>query len=97
MGLLIFILKLILVLVITALPAVPFVLEYITLKRDQEQKISFKRLRVLLYTLGYLIVATILLCFIDGLITWLRDLPVLKQVLYRHDLPLGEQGRSNWT
>ncbi|MBQ3055407.1 MAG: hypothetical protein IJC88_04810 [Oscillospiraceae bacterium] len=80
MGLLIFILKLILVLVITALPAVPFVLEYITLKRDQEQKISFKRLRVLLYTLGYLIVATILLCFIDGLITWLRDLPVLKQV-----------------
>lgn len=81
MNVLLFLLKVLAVLLLTLLPALPFYLEYRTLKRDQEKKISFKRLRILIYTLAYLVLGTVVLCFVGDLIEWLQGLPLIGQLI----------------
>ncbi len=80
MKILMVLFKVLLILAIALLPAIPFLLEYRTLRCDRERKISYKRFRIVVYTFLYLIVATVLMCFVDALIVWLRNLPVLSVI-----------------
>lgn len=77
MGFLIFLLKTVFILAAIGLMALPFVMEYKTFCRDKKNKISYKRFRTLVYTVVYVIVATIALYLLKQVILWLESLPFI--------------------
>ena len=61
--------------------AVPFLLEYVAYRRDRAKKICYKRFRVIVYTAGYLIVITIVLCLLTDLLSLLGSLPLVQSIV----------------
>lgn len=69
------------VLIMTAVLALPFILEYIAYRRDRAKGICYKRFRVILYTAGYIVVATIVLCLINDILSWLGSLAFVQNIV----------------
>lgn len=67
-------LKSLFILATILLMVVPFALEFYTFRRDKEKKISYKRLRILIYTAVYVIAITIALYLVKELTLWLEKL-----------------------
>lgn len=56
----------------------PFAEKFATYRRDKEKKISYKRLRIVLYSLVYIVAVTVALCFLQDLLQWLENLAVVQ-------------------
>ncbi len=64
--------KALFLLAMVGLMAAPFVMEFLSFRRDTEKKISYKRFRLLVYTGVYIIAVTVALTFWEGLVQWLE-------------------------
>lgn len=60
------------------LMAMPFVLEFCVFLRDKEKKISYKRFRVVIYTVIYIIGITAAMYLLKETILWLEGLSAVK-------------------
>ncbi len=78
-----FILKLLFILGTTALMVLPIVLEFCTFHRDKKKKISYKRLRLVIYTLVYVIAITLALYLLKEVILWLEGLAAIQWLANR--------------
>ncbi|MCD7784341.1 MAG: hypothetical protein LUH18_01950 [Oscillospiraceae bacterium] len=66
--------KVLIILAATLLMAAPFLMEYQTFKHDKKKKISYKRFRIVVYTIIYAIAVTILLAVLTDIYAWFRNL-----------------------
>ena len=87
MGFLIFLLKALFILAAIGLMAIPFVMEYKTFCRDKKNKISYKRFRILIYTVIYVVAVTIALYLLKNVILWLGSLPFMQWIGARIAVP----------
>ena len=78
MDFLIFVLKVLFILAIVLLMASPIALEFSTFRRDKKNKISYKRLRIIIYTVIYAVLVTILLYLLKELLLWAESLSFIK-------------------
>ncbi len=62
------------------LMSAPFLLEYLTFKRDKEKKISYKRFRIVVFTLIYVIGVTVALYLLKEVALWLESLKLVKWI-----------------
>ena len=73
MELLTFILKLLLILLALFVLAVPFLMEYLRFFGDKAKKISYKRFRIVIFTLTYIVAVTVLLYVFKELLVALES------------------------
>lgn len=73
--------KILIILVTILLMALPFIAEFFTFRRDKKKKILYKRLRVLIYTVAYVIVVTIILYLIKEIFLWVESLSAIKWIV----------------
>lgn len=81
------VLKLVLMLALVALIAVPFLAEYLSFRKDKKNKISYKRFRILVFTVVYAVLVTVALFFLKELLLWLGSLSVVQWVSARLAVP----------
>ncbi len=81
MEILKFILKSLFILATVIIMAAPFLLEIFTYKRDKENKISYKRFRVLIFTVIYVIGVTIALFFVKKLLDSIAALSFVQWII----------------
>ncbi len=72
--------KILVILAMILLMALPFIVEYFTFRRDKNKKISYKRFRIVIYTAVYVLAATIALYFLKELILWLETLTLVRWI-----------------
>lgn len=70
--------KLIIILAMLFLMALPFFAEFLTFHQDKNKKITYKRFIVVVYTGIYVIAITIALCLLKDLILWLGSLSFVQ-------------------
>lgn len=75
------VIKVIIILAATLLPALPFVAEYFTFRSDEDKKISYKRFRLVVYTGIYVIAVTVALLLLKELVLWLEAQPLVQWVV----------------
>ena len=80
MKLLMLIVKSLIILAMILLMAAPFLMEYFTFVREKSKKISYRRTRMLIYTLVYTFVVTIVLNLIVGFFTWFEKLSFIVRL-----------------
>ena len=68
------VLKSLLILATVFVMALPFILEFATFGRDKDKKISYKRFRMLVFALVYVIAITVVICVWKDLMAWLGSL-----------------------
>ena len=80
-------LKVLFILASVILMAAPFLFEAFTFSRDKEKKISYKRFRMVIYTLVYVIVITVALYLLKEIVLWLESLSFIKWISQKIALP----------
>ena len=76
-------LKVLFILASVIVMAAPFLLEFGTFASDRKKKISYKRFRVVVYTLIYVIGVTIALYLLKEFILWLESLSAVKWLVQK--------------
>ncbi len=92
MKFLIVLIKILLILAMVLFMALPFITEFYTFRRDKNKKITYKRFRIVVYSIVYIIAVTIALYFLKevlsvlgmpALIQWLiKKLSVVNRTVY---------------
>lgn len=77
------VLKSLFILAAIILMVAPFALEFYTFRRDKEKKITYKRFRVVVYTVVYFIVITAALYLLKEFILWLESLSFIQWITSR--------------
>lgn len=75
-----FILKIAFILAMVLLMALPFIVEFVTFRRDKSKKISYKRFRIVAYTGVYTTVITFALYFLKEVILWAEVQPFVQRL-----------------
>ncbi len=70
--------KILLILAMVLLMALPFVMEFFTFRKDKKKKITYKRFRIVVYTAVYIIAVTIALYLLKEFVLWLETLSFIK-------------------
>ena len=73
-------LKLLFVLVMAILPAVPFLLEYSSFRRDAAKNSASRRFWRVIFAAGYIVLMTVLLAFLDRAVAWLGSLSFVQRL-----------------
>lgn len=81
MELLKFIIKSLFILATIIFMAAPLALEFYTFRRDKENKISYKRFRIVIYTAIYVVAITITLLLFKEFILWLESLSFVQWIV----------------
>ena len=76
-----FIVKLIFILIMAAVPAVPFVLENISFRRECVKKAGYRRFWLVAWTILYIILITIALSLIQKFLVWLGSVSFIRQIV----------------
>ncbi len=76
-----FVIKSLIILAMILLMVAPFALEFFTFRRDKEKKITYKRFRIVLYTLVYVILITIALFLLKELMLWLETTSFIQWIV----------------
>ncbi len=83
--------KVLIMLAFVLVMALPFFLEYWTFNRDKENKISYKRFRMVLYTLGYMFVITFVICLLKDYLGKISELEFVKWLADKIALKIDEK------
>ena len=75
------ILKILLILAMVFLMALPFIVEFYTFRRDKDKKITYKRFRIVVYTAVYILAVTIALYLLKEFILWLETLSFIQWIV----------------
>ena len=59
----------------------PIALEFYTFKRDKDKQISYKRFRLVVYTIIYVIAITVLLFLLKEFVLWLETITFIKLIV----------------
>ena len=78
MQFLIFVSKILLIAAFLLLMAFPFLLEYLGFKRDKKNKISYKRFRIVVFTLIYVVLITVAMYLLKEVILFIEGLQVVS-------------------
>ncbi len=73
--------KILVIFAATLLMAAPFGMEYLTFKGDKRRKMSYKRFRVVIYTIIYAVLVTILLAVVTDICYWFRSLSWVQWIV----------------
>lgn len=76
-------LKILFIIAMLLLMAVPFAMEYFTFHRDKENKITYKRFRVLVYTGIYFVAITIAMYLLKEFFIWLQAQNFMQWLIIR--------------
>ncbi len=74
MGLLIFVLKVLFMLGAVTIAFLPLLIDYVSFRKDVKKGISYKRFRLVIYTLVYTVAVTLALYFFKEIWAWLSGL-----------------------
>lgn len=69
------------------LMALPFLIEFWGYKKEDEEKVSYKRFRLLLYTVLYTLVITVLLFILKEVGVWFKGLSLVKKLAAAVSIP----------
>ncbi len=83
MELLIVILKILLILGTVLLMAAPVFIEYLSFKKDKKNAISYKRFRIVVFSLIYLIAVTLVLYIFKEIVLWFGNLSFVQWIADR--------------
>lgn len=72
------VLKLLLMIALVVLVAAPFLAEYLSFRKDRKKKMSYKRFRIVLFTVFYAIAVTVALVFLTKLINWIGSFSLIQ-------------------
>ena len=75
-----FLIKMLIILAMVLLMAVPFIVEFFTFRRDKSKKITYKRFRIVIYTVVYIIAITIVLYLLKEFVLWLETLSFVRWI-----------------
>lgn len=78
MNVLWFLLKILILLGLTALVAFPLFAEYLSFRKDKENKITYKRFRIFVYAAVYFIAITVVLVLLKDLLIWVKSWSVMQ-------------------
>ncbi len=78
---LIFLIKILLILAAIAIMAFPLFVEYRRFKNNAKKGISYKRFRIIVFTLVYIIAVTLALRIVKDLLIWFESLEFIKQII----------------
>lgn len=87
MKILVFLLKILLMIGSVCLAAAPLFFEYRSFRKDKEEKITYKRFRVLVFTAVYFIVVTILMTALKDLLLEIRSWSAIDWICKNLALP----------
>lgn len=87
MKFIIILLKIILMLALVLLVASPLIFEYLSFRKDKKNEITHKRLRVLLFTVLYFIVISIVLIAVKDLLVWIESWKLIKWLANKASIP----------
>ncbi|MBE6660323.1 MAG: hypothetical protein E7605_02860 [Ruminococcaceae bacterium] len=73
--------KVVIILAMILLMALPFLMEFFTFYLDKSKKISYKRFRIVIYTAVYVVAITIALYFLKGFFSWLESLSFVQWIV----------------
>ncbi len=73
--------KTVLILAVVLCMAVPFLIECHRFSRDKERKISYKRLRVVIYTGIYIVAVTVAMYFLKEVLLWLEGTSFIQWIV----------------
>ena len=74
-------LKSLLILAMILLMALPFILEFFTMRSDKKNKISYKRFRMVVYTGVYILLMTIAMYLLKELFLWLETQSFIQWIV----------------
>lgn len=80
MEFLAFLIKSFVILALVLLMSAPFAIEFYSFRKDKDNKISYKRLRILLCTFGYICVVTLILYLFKEIGLWLQSLAFVQWI-----------------
>lgn len=83
MELLFFLVKCLVILASVLLMAAPIVFEYFSFQKDKEDRISYKRLRILLCAIGYFWLVTLVLYLFKEIGLWLETLSFVQWIVQK--------------
>jgi len=86
------ILKVLFILAMVLLMALPFIMEYLTFRSDKKNKITYKRFRIVVYTAIYMLAVTVAMVLLTELFQWLGTIPVIQWLVGK----LALTGRQNY-
>lgn len=75
------VIKILFILGMAVVPAIPFILEYITFWRECSKKIGYRRFWSVVYTAAYIVVVTVVLCLANQFLSWLGSLSFVRQIV----------------
>ena len=87
MGILLFILKVLIMLGLICLMAAPLFLEFLSFRKDKEAGISHKRFRILLYSVVYFILITIVMTLLKDILLWVKSWSFIQWLGMKLTLP----------
>jgi len=73
--------KTVLILAVVLCMAVPFLIEYYSFSRDKTRKISYKRLRIVIYTGIYIVAVTVAMYFLKEVLLWLESTSFVQWIV----------------
>lgn len=81
MDLLMVVIKIAVIIAMILLMALPFIVEFVTFRRDKDKKITYKRFRIVVYTAVYVIGITVALFLLKEFILWLETLSFIQWIV----------------
>lgn len=75
-----FVLKLLFILAAVLVMVAPIAMEFYTLRRDKKKKITYKRFRIVIYTVVYVVAITAALFLLKEFVLWLETLSFIQWV-----------------
>ena len=85
-------LKILLIIALVALMAAPLLVEYFSYRKDKKAGISYKRFRIILYTLVYIIAITVAMYFLKEFFLWVESLSWIQWIVKK----LAVSARTNY-
>ena len=73
--------KFIIIILATALMFAPVVAEVLNFRAEKKKKISYKRLRSMIFTVLYLFAVTIVMCFVSSFVEWLKTTSLIEWLI----------------
>lgn len=84
-----FIIKLLFILGMAILPAIPFVLEYVSFRRECAKKVGYRRFWLVAWAALYIVLITVALCLVRDFLAWLESVSFVRQLVSA--LAIGER------
>ena len=82
-----FILKILIMLGLVAVVAIPLIGEYLSFRKDRKDKITYKRFRILVYSVIYFIAITVVFVVLKDLILWVESWKVIQWLSAKIAIP----------